>query len=80
MIRPLRPSTVSGVNPLPRSRARFRSFKKADVIRAIVAVKAGGIDVATVEIAPDGTIRLTAGVTDGSQGRANEFETWADRL
>jgi hypothetical protein len=34
------------------------TFKQADMVRAVKAARAAGLDVARTEIAPDGTIRL----------------------
>lgn len=50
------------------------AFRQADVTRAIQAVKDGGEKVSTVEIAPDGTIRILTG--DGVEKPLDPFEVW----
>lgn len=40
------------------------AFTKAAVVRAIEAVKEGGVEVGTVEIGPDGTIRIMRAVAE----------------
>jgi len=48
------------------------SFKKADVRRAISAAQNEGLEIDSVEIAPDGTIKLDFGV--GQQNTKNDWE------
>lgn len=45
---------------------------------AIVAE--GGLDVASVEISPDGTIRLSNAQAASTLPSRDEFEQWQDRL
>lgn len=78
MIRALLTPSVSQLSP-PARRRTPRSFKKADVLRAMDAVRAGGLTVAVVEIRADGTIRLSsANASDQNNGDA--FAEWESRL
>lgn len=43
---------------MPRGRSAFR---KDDIVRAVVAVRAAGVEVARVEIEPDGKISIVTG-------------------
>jgi len=78
MIRAILPQTTPIVSPPARRRAH-RSFKKADVLRAMDAVRAGGLSVAIVEIRPDGTIRLSAAEA-ASESNGDAFVEWENRL
>jgi len=42
------------------AQVRF-SFKKSDVVRALSAARESGLDVAKLEIKPDGTLVLSSG-------------------
>lgn len=58
--------------------ARRAYPRKVEIARAVEAAKACGIDVAGIEISPQGHIRLV-------EARAipkpeNDFDRWADRL
>lgn len=77
MIRSIRklPEPPPTINP-PSRRIR-RSFRKHDLLRAMAAVSEGGLDIASVEISPDGTIRLSSTHALASH---DEFEQWQDRL
>jgi len=55
-------------------RRRPSSFRKSDVIRAIKAVVAAGIDPAQVEIGPDGKVVVTAPAS--SSERHSELDKW----
>lgn len=52
--------------------------------RAIAAVKMAGVEVASVEVSPDGTIRVLSSPAEVEAGSAKEgddiFEKWAARL
>ncbi len=54
------------------------TFKKADLTRAAEAVKAAGLDVVSVEIGRDGTIRVLTGqgrgLTKRPGGELNEWD------
>lgn len=80
MIRPV--STPNNISPIvPRSRTRKPApFKKVDVRRAIDAVKAGGLAIASVEIRPDGTIRLSSLEAAAASSGADAFSEWESRL
>jgi hypothetical protein len=57
---------------------RLRYPHKAEIVRAVEAAKACGLDVAGVEVSPNGTIKII-------EARAlpqpqDEFERWNDRL
>ena len=43
---------------MPRGRSAFR---KDDIVRAVAAVRAAGVEVARVEIEPDGKISIVTG-------------------
>lgn len=77
MIRATTP-LVSQVSPSARQRT-LRSFRKADVLRAMDAVRAGGLAVAVVEIRADGTIRLSA-ANAAEANKADAFSEWEGRL
>lgn len=66
-------------DPPPMRRRIPRSFKKADVLRAMDAVRAGGLVVAVVEIKTDGTIRLSA-ASRSDQKPADAFAEWGWQL
>ncbi len=53
-------------------------FKQADVERAIRAVTKRGLDVSSVEVAPDGTIRVLT-KTAGEPQVVDELEAWRAR-
>lgn len=59
------------------TRSRRAPFKKVDVTRAISAVTKGGLVPASVEIAPDGNIRIYLA---GSEPDETLFDKWSARL
>ena len=81
MIRPVRRELdTSQVIVPPRRRAR-QTFKKHDVMRAMAAVRDGGLEIASVEISLDGrTIRFSNAQAASANGDKDEFSKWADRL
>ena len=52
------------------------TFKQADMVRAVKAARAAGLDVARTEIAPDGTIRLIH--SDCYQVPLSPFDEWKE--
>lgn len=56
---------------------RLRYPRKAEIERTVAAAKACGLDVAGIEVSPDGTIRIMEArvVAD-----TNDFDRFADRL
>lgn len=53
-------------------------FTQADIVRAVTAAKKAGLEVTSVEIQPDGTIRVLAG--GSSEGAADrELREWAEK-
>ena len=73
----LTPPTVAAP---PQARQRpARGFRKADILRAMHAVRAGGLSVAVVEVRPDGTIRLSAATEDPKTG-SDAFAKWESHL
>lgn len=56
---------------------RRAAFTKADLSRAVKGVKAAGVDVARVEIGPDGKIVVVAECV-GSKAPATERNEWDD--
>lgn len=71
------PVKVSAEPAAMDRRRRRSSFKKADVTRAISAVTKGGLIPGSVEIAPDGNIRIYA---VGEEPVDTLFDKWSDRL
>lgn len=59
-------------------RQRPASFKKVDIVRAVRAVRAAGLEVASTEIAPDGTIRLIHSAEAQAQ-HSSPFDEWKQR-
>jgi hypothetical protein len=51
-------------------------FRQRDVTRAVKATRAAGVDIARIEVAPDGTIRI---ITSRETARAEEENEW-DRV
>lgn len=73
-------NTPPTVSTLPKARQRpSRGFRKADILRAMDAVRAGGLSVAVVEIRPDGTFRLCAANEDLKTG-GDAFSKWESHL
>lgn len=79
---------LRAINPPPRTRPqvsekpkrRKSSFKKADVLRAIDAVKAGGMSLGSLEIRPDGTIRISSSEVAKVAHDPDAFDEWEARL
>ena len=57
---------------------RASTFRQSDVERAVKAARAAGLDVGSVEVAPDGTIRVvTATANENEQpGGGSPFDQW----
>jgi hypothetical protein len=56
---------------------RNATFKQVDVVRAVKAVQAAGLEISGVEAAPDGTIRvITAQMAPAA---ASPFDLWKQR-
>lgn len=53
------------------------TFKQADVLRAVKAVQAAGLEVSGVEAAPDGTIRVITAKC--SPVPASPYDEWKQR-
>lgn len=60
--------------PMPRTRVQRRYPPKGAIDRAVEAVRANGIHVASVTINPDGSIKLSA-VNDPDTMPATLFDT-----
>lgn len=78
MIRPIRKPEPAIFAPPPRIRARPRPVRKAELLRLMDAVRAGGLTVASVEVKPDGTVRLSAAEVLGTP--SDDFAKWEGRL
>jgi hypothetical protein len=52
------------------------TFKQTDVVRAVKAAQAAGLDVGAVEISPDGTIRVKVGGDKYTEEPASPFDQW----
>ena len=70
------PSAPAAENSKTRKR---QSFKKTDILRAMDAAKAGGLDIGIVEVTPDGAIRMATIAATGN-GKHDLFSNWEDRL
>jgi hypothetical protein len=53
------------------------NFKQTDMVRAVKAALAAGLDVVRTEISPDGTIRLIH--SDCSPVPASPFDEWKQK-
>jgi hypothetical protein len=51
-------ASPSGIASMPRKASKFT---KSEIARAIKAAQSIGLDIAGFEVAPDGTIKVTAG-------------------
>lgn len=58
----------------------FRYPRKAEITRTVDAAKACGLDVAGIEVAPDGTIRILEARAVTAPSTATDFDRFADRL
>ena len=57
------------------TRAERSYARTTEIRRAVQTVRATGIDVSSVDLLPDGTIRLSRGET-GGRPSATEFDRW----
>ena len=68
----------------PRERARFERrgarFSKVDLKRALDGAKKVGLSIASVEIRPDGTIRIRTTDAEGANSADTLFDQWQDAL
>ena len=63
-------------SPLPREGRVARAYpRRAEINRAVTAARDVGIAVNGVEVAPDGTIRITSGRPEADRN-SNEFDRW----
>lgn len=58
----------------------FRYPRKAEITRAVAAAKDCGLDVAGIEVAPDGTIRILEARAVTAPTAATDFDRFADKL
>ena len=58
-----------------QTRAERSYARTTEIRRAVQTVRATGIDVASVDLLPDGTIRLSRAETEGRRS-ATEFDRW----
>lgn len=59
------------------AQSRF-SFRKADVVRALTAAQESGLDIAKLEIKPDGTLILSSGAEVDSNA-PTALDDWIKR-
>lgn len=52
------------------------TFKQTDVVRAVKAAQAAGLDVGAVEISPDGTIRVKVAGDNNTEEPTSPFDQW----
>lgn len=71
------PVRAKDMRTSPAKRGRSASFKKADFVRAVAAAARAGINVASVEVAPNGSIRIYAA---GQEPSKTLFDQWSDKL
>lgn len=76
--RPIR-NDLTGTSPTQPARRRRPSYpSKTNIMRAVTAMRESGVNVGSVEINPDGSIRVfDVGAVPKPQ---DEFERWEDRL
>lgn len=80
MIRPVNDRTDMVVSPRARSpKGAHKSFRKVEVRRLMDVARASGMVVESVEVRPDGTIRLSAGKLSREPGD-DLFYKWDARL
>lgn len=53
------------------------TFRKADVVRAVKAAQAAGLEVSGIEATPDGTIRVLTQIHQAIP--ASPFDVWKQR-
>lgn len=53
------------------------SFRKADIARAISAATKAGLVAGSVEVTPEGVIRIVA---VGAERSSDMFDQWSDKL
>ena len=54
------------------------SFRKADVVRALTAAQESGLDIAKLEIKPDGTLILSSGA-EADSNTPTALDDWIKR-
>lgn len=52
-----------------------RYAKKAEIVRTLLAIRSTGMVLGSVEIAPDGTIRVSSDANPNQQAD-NDFDRW----
>lgn len=76
----IRRKIVPPLPEAPKATRKRQGFKKADIMRAMDAAKAAGLDVGMVELAPDGTIRLAAKSRMATSLPDDMFAKWEAKL
>lgn len=56
-----------------------RNFRKAEIKRAVDAVRQAGLDVCAVDVLPDRSISIRTSKDAARQG-SSAFDQWSDRL
>jgi hypothetical protein len=61
--------------PVPPRRRRDL-FRKYNVVKAMASAKAGGLEIGSVEITPDGTIRVLGKDSVVQHSSGNDLDQW----
>lgn len=61
-----------------QSRLRYPSDKR--IKAAVASARDAGLDVAAIEVAPDGAIRILSSAAFPSLSPRDEFEKWQDQM
>lgn len=61
--------------PTPERRHMRHYARRSEIARAVSAARANGVMVAGLELAPDGTIRISS-IAASDKTTSNEFDHW----
>jgi hypothetical protein len=71
--------TRNPVFSAPSRRTRRHTWRKADLTRALLAAKSAGLTIGTLEIAANGSIRISTGAPADKEVR-DVFGEWEHKL